>query len=69
MGKYRVKVYYEFVASVEVEADDINEAYEIGRENAQDLPNSSLDYIQELEVEVVPYDSQGRLDFREMETF
>lgn len=69
MGKYRVNVYYEFVASVEVEADDINEAYEIGREDAQDLPNSSLDYIQELEVEVIPYDNHGRLDFREMETF
>lgn len=69
MGKYRVKVYYEFVASVEVEADDINEAYEIGRENAQDIPNSSLDYIQELEVEVIPYDNRGRLDFSEMETF
>lgn len=69
MGKYRVKVYYEFVAAVEVDADDINEAYEIGRENAQDIPNSSLDYIQELEVEVIPYDSQGRLDFSEMETF
>lgn len=69
MGKYRVKVYYEFVASVEVEADDINEAYEVGREEAQDIPNSSLDYVQELEVEVIPYDSQGRLDFSEMETF
>lgn len=69
MGKYRVNVYYEFVAAVEVEADDINEAYEIGREEAQTIPNSSLEYIEELETEVIPYDSQGRLDFSEVETF
>lgn len=63
MGKYRVKVFYEFMAVVEVEANDINEAYEKGRQECHNIPNSELEYIEEGEAFVIPYGKDGKLDY------
>lgn len=62
MAKYIVKCYYEYVATVEVEADSYDEAYEKGFDMCDAMPTEALEYVGTLETEV--FDEQY-----DMETF
>ena len=52
MAKYIVKCYYEYVATVEVEADSFYEAYEKGFGLCDAMDTDSLSYIGYTETEV-----------------
>lgn len=45
MAKYKVKVYYEYAMEVEVEADNINNAYDKAYEIAETHDRDDLHYI------------------------
>lgn len=53
MPKYKVKVYYHYVASVEVEAEDEEKAYEMGFDIAEDMTTEQLDYVGYADAEVI----------------
>lgn len=45
MAKYKVKCYYTYVGSVEVEADSIDDAYDKGYDICDQMPTEDLDYV------------------------
>ena len=57
MAKYIVKCYYQYVGSVEVEADSIEDAYNKGFEICEDMYTSDLDYVDYIDAEVI--DEEG----------
>lgn len=59
MGKYKVNCYYQFVGSVEVEADSIDEAFEKGFEICDKMGSEDLTYVNYLDGEVM--DSEGEI--------
>ena len=56
MAKYEVKCYYQYVGSVEVEADSIEEAYEKGFAICDKMHTQDLDYVDYMDAEVVDED-------------
>ena len=52
MAKFKVNVYYEYRATIEVDADNAQDAEEKGIEFADKLPTSSLTYIDRTDAEV-----------------
>lgn len=52
MAKFNVKVYYEYCASIEVDAINEQDAERKGIEIADQLPTSSLVYIDRTNTEV-----------------
>lgn len=59
MPKYKVKCYYQYVGSVEVEADSIEEAYDKGFEICDKMSTNELDYVDYMDAEVV--DEKGEI--------
>lgn len=57
MAKYEVRCYYQYVGSVEVEADSIEEASEKGFEICDKMPTEDLDYVGYMDAEVI--DEEG----------
>ena len=57
MAKYIVKCYYQYVGSVEVEADSIEDAYNKGFDICEDMSTSDLDYVDYIDAEVI--DEEG----------
>lgn len=53
MAKFKVKSYYTYVATAEVEADTIEEALEKGYNHNDGLHTDDLDYIGYLNSEVI----------------
>lgn len=60
MAKYIVKCYYEYVATVEVEAGSYDEAYEKGFDMCDAMPSESLEYIGYINTEV--FDEQYNME-------
>jgi hypothetical protein len=52
MAKFNVNVYYEYCATIEVDADNAQDAEKKGIEIADNLPTSSLTYISRTDAEV-----------------
>jgi hypothetical protein len=59
MAKYKVNCYYQFVGSVEVEADSLDEAFEKGFEICDKMKSEDLTYVNYLDGEVM--DSDGEI--------
>lgn len=59
MAKYKVNCYYQFVGSVEVEADSLDEAFEKGFEICDKMESEDLTYVNYLDGEVM--DSDGEI--------
>ena len=59
MPKYKVKCYYQYVGSVEVEADNIEEAYDKGFEICDKMSTNELDYVNYIDAEVI--DEEGEI--------
>jgi hypothetical protein len=59
MPKFIVKCYYQYVGSVEVEADSIEEAYDKGFEICDKMSTKELDYVNYLDAEVI--DEEGEV--------
>lgn len=57
MAKYEVKCYYQYVGSVEVEADSIEEAYEKGFAICDKMSTEDLEYVDYMDAEVI--DEEG----------
>ena len=57
MAKYIVKCYYQYVGSVEVEADSIEDAYDKGFDICDKMSTSDLDYVDYIDAEVI--DEEG----------
>ena len=45
MAKYTVNVHYDYVATVEVEADNEEQAFEIAKRAADNVPQDELEYV------------------------
>lgn len=63
--KFKVKVYYEYAIEVEVEADTINEAYEKGIAEADEMDESNLKFIQTKDTDVYVYSNGDVHNFNE----
>jgi hypothetical protein len=59
MPKYKVNCYYQYVGSVEVEADSIEEAYDKGFEICDKMSTNELDYVDYMDAEVI--DEKGEI--------
>ena len=56
MAKYKVKCYYQYVGSVEVEADSVEEAREKGFAICDKMSTEDLDYVDYMDTEVIEED-------------
>lgn len=59
MAKFKVKCYYTYVGSVEVEADSIEEAYDKGYKVCEKMETDDLSFVGYLDGEVI--DSDGEI--------
>lgn len=59
MAKFKVNCYYQYVGSVEVEADTIEEAYNKGFEICDNMSTDELDYLNYIDGEVI--DAEGKI--------
>ena len=64
--KYLVNVYYTYSASVEVDADNAEDAVSIAKEQASKMPLNKMEYC---DGNVIPFDENGNLDYDQMEEF
>lgn len=58
MEKFKVHVYYRYAAYIEVEAENIEDAYDKGLAIADKMPKNLLEYVGPSEGDVV-IDSEG----------
>ena len=63
MAKFLVRCYYEYSATIEVEADDAKEASDIAWKQAEKMTTDELDYVGYLNSEVCPIDENGNVDY------
>ena len=57
MAKFKVKCYYTYVGVVEVNADNVDEAFEKGYAKCDDMVTDDLSYVGYLNAEVI--DEEG----------
>ena len=57
MAKFKVKCYYTYVGVVEVNADNVDEAFEKGCAKCADMVTDDLSYVGYLDAEVI--DEEG----------
>jgi len=67
--KYLVNVYYTYSASVEVDADNAEDAVSIAKEQASKTPLNEMEYCDVNGSNVIPFDENGNLDYDQMEEF
>lgn len=65
--RYLVNVYYTYSASVEVDADNAEDAVDIAIEQTSKMPLSEMDYCDVSGNNVIPFDENGNLDYDQME--
>lgn len=63
MAKFLVRCYYEYSATIAVEADDANKAFDIAWEQAEKMTTDELDYVGYTNSEVHPIDENGNVDY------
>lgn len=56
MGKYKVKCYYTYVGVVEVDADNVDDAFEIGKAICDDMETDDLSFVDYSDAEVIDPD-------------
>jgi hypothetical protein len=67
--RYLVNVYHTYSTSVEVDADNAEDAVDIAKEQASKMPLSQMDYCDVSGSNVIPFDENGNLDYDQMEEF
>jgi len=63
MAKFLVRCYYEYSATIVVEANDANEAFDIAWEQAEKMTTDELDYVGYVNSEVHPINENGKVDY------
>lgn len=63
MAKFLVRCYYEYSATIVVEANDANEAFDNAWEQAEKMTTDELDYVGYTNSEVHPIDENGKVDY------